>query len=1628
MARDDHVIETDVVRITPDLTGFGPELTAKVEAEVAKFNKKRGRPAIEVPLRVDRTGLHDDVVKKVAAYNARTRKPTVTVGLRADATGLSASVRAKVAEYNAHLATLGRKPTIKVELRAEDQIKLGEIKAIAEAQALAHVKKVKVPVEARANKSQIAGEIAKTAALGDLLSKRVGPRIINLGGEGIKPMSALYGTVVAMTPAMFAMASSATQASTSIAFLGASGIGAATGLATLFGAFKNVVGAMKQANTTRLQGLRKQANQPLVDLKNQRQLQSAQDRITKAQQAQSAAAQALAAAQSQRAGGGAVAGTDTLVAKRLALAKANQAVTAAEKGLSSVQDQQAASAAKLSQADVTLNDITSRMSKPAKQLYEFLNNQATDALWAFQRRMEAATLPGFLTFLKEIGVGSKAPTGALGMLDRAAQGFGRTISRTMVRLGAIFKTKWFTGDLAKINAENQKSFDNLADATLALLRPLMDIFAAAAPLQTKFTAGLKNFAIWLDNVITKAKNSGALAQWFRDAGAEMGRWLNLAKQLLRLIGGLFHASLPAGSNLVDRFTAWIKTMADWTNNRQGQDRIREFFDRFANLPYGNILNFLGHLTTTILVFKGVRSALKHPFVTLFTLMARSDLPAMTNLVGSIAKFETDLITQADKHKDVVLALAGIYAGARLGKAAKLTLLIPGIATLKNTIISKFSFLQRIFGGAASTGTMTVNAAEVTVIGKVITTTPGGPAGPGGPGGGKPGEGEPGGGKPAEGKPAEGKPVGGKPAEAEPGAPRPRGGPGAAARGLGYIGLAAGVYDIYKQATGPKRNIDQRIADFHAEVMRNTGKPIHYGGKHDLFKSPEDERAAFERDFGKGPQSPADALDARMRGSRTRMAAAGEQSAFGNLTGYLKGANDLIAKNSKLSADNSVVLQDYIKARKDSVQAVVDDVRATYGNIAAQEVQEDENKRSKKSLVDVLTAYGWSKKAAEDYATKIYNIPPVAKTVVETPGAPTAQERLKDINDKLAGIVGKHPIELDLKTGSDVDNRLKNMVIDQMALTHPELGYEGARQLYAKYERIDKASAAPKRPATGPGAFPSYGPYPYYGPYQPKPTFPSYGPYAPPPGPDQMRLAGDPAAHVAPIAESWHQAGVDAVAGFSNGIKDRTQQLTGQELPQWAGQVTGTMKSGLGEKSPSTITYGYGADLIQGLWNGFVERWTGLLGTVQKWITDNILGPLHEQFTSIGRALVGAFVDPFDTLAERLQKPVDAALSWLQTNVIDRVNTLLSAIGVKTIPSIVGVTAEQAGEAARAGNARRRQNRARGGLIPGSSPSPYADNIPAWLTANEYVQPVDAVRHYGVEFMDAVRTKKFPRVSPGYAAGGLVEQLYATQGQNLVTDVVGAAVKLMGGNTVGAIAKTIESMFTPDEGGALFSGKIPRGLGAVAHLTARMMAAVIDAHKQFPGFSVISGFRPGAITVSGNRSYHADGRATDWPPSMALFNFFKTKYDGAIKELIYSPAGGAQVWNGHDHMFSGAVRAQHWNHVHLALARGGRVPRQQQRDMNWLDPMAQWMLPLRSATYDRGGWLYPGATLAINNTGAPERVDPNPAAAGSPMRLDRRDMALLASHIASAVVGQAVQMDGRKVAEVVRSYDYLPQGW
>lgn len=243
--------------------------------------------------------------------------------------------------------------------------------------------------------------------------------------------------------------------------------------------------------------------------------------------------------------------------------------------------------------------------------------------------------------------------------------------------------------------------------------------------------------------------------------------------------------------------------------------------------------------------------------------------------------------------------------------------------------------------------------------------------------------------------------------------------------------------------------------------------------------------------------------------------------------------------------------------------------------------------------------------------------------------------------------------------------------------------------------------------------------------------------------------------------------------------------------------------------------------------------------------------------------------------------------------------------------------------------------AAGGVLPGYTPGRdvhdyyAADGMSSLhLSGGEAIMRPEWTRAVGPQYVHAANAaarsggvegvRRFVGGERRFAAGGIYDW---------TPDAIAAAEHDVSHRAARDLARRYKEM----GGGPLGGAGGPGGW--------RWQMAVL--RQVFPGLALISGYRPGAITATGNRSYHSLGRAVDIPPRMDVFNWIRGTYGRNTPELIFSPANNRQVWNGRPHYYSGITRSNHWDHIHWA--------------------------------YDKGGILHPGWTMAFNGTGQRERV-------------------------------------------------------
>ncbi|QUC01225.1 phage tail tape measure protein [Cellulosimicrobium cellulans] len=179
--------------------------------------------------------------------------------------------------------------------------------------------------------------------------------------------------------------------------------------------------------------------------------------------------------------------------------------------------------------------------------------------------------------------------------------------------------------------------------------------------------------------------------------------------------------------------------------------------------------------------------------------------------------------------------------------------------------------------------------------------------------------------------------------------------------------------------------------------------------------------------------------------------------------------------------------------------------------------------------------------------------------------------------------------------------------------------------------------------------------------------------------------------------------------------------------------------------------------------------------------------------------------------------------------------------------------------------------------------------------------------------------------------------------------------------VGGLVETVKGLVTRKNEETAAAGGSPSSALGVARMTQIL-------HGLVPWARVTSGYRPGAITATGYPSMHGQGRAIDIAGNGSMdtvgmaqiFHALKAAYPNSY-ELIYSPMGAQQLYKGRPYLFPEPTKGDHYNHVHWAMNRGGVLE------------------------FDSGGYLPPGPSVVVNNTGKPEplaRVDVAPEWGGN----------------------------------------------
>lgn len=282
----------------------------------------------------------------------------------------------------------------------------------------------------------------------------------------------------------------------------------------------------------------------------------------------------------------------------------------------------------------------------------------------------------------------------------------------------------------------------------------------------------------------------------------------------------------------------------------------------------------------------------------------------------------------------------------------------------------------------------------------------------------------------------------------------------------------------------------------------------------------------------------------------------------------------------------------------------------------------------------------------------------------------------------------------------------------------------------------------------------------------------------------------------------------------------------------------------------------------------------------------------------------------------------------------------------------------------------------------------SDSIRAWLSNGEFVQPTDAVEHYGLPVMEALRSRKLDKATIEEALPDGNRTEFSSGGEAHSNNCVSCASgghKFAQGGLNAPYPVSVKDTLINKDWAYKYANMLGGGSGTGG--VAWMMAAL---RKQFPGLPLISGFRRGSTTLSGNQSYHALNRAVDLPPRRDVAQWIRSNYGANTKELI-TPYNELNLHNGKPHRYTGAIWNQHNfaggnAHDHWAFKSGGLVDLMQMLNLNNMGSMPQQSSPSIPRT------LSPAASSVVNNSTENTRTfgdviinNPAPERAGDSIR-------------------------------------------
>lgn len=1568
---DENIIEEDVVRIRPDLTGFKKDLQSKLKAATEGVTA-----TVKVKLVADRTGLSASIKDAVAKQQALTSQPTIKVKLVADKTGLAASVKTAAASTN--------QPNFKVALRADRTGFTESIRAkVKEQQALNNPNlKIKLVADGgglgtlstaaaelagsfgkagnsqqktlndveRAEKASLTRRGRNYDALGTKIADALTPpKLINLGGAGVRPYNLLVASLAALSPLLISVGSNAVIAAGSLAALGAGAIGAGAAITGLVVGFTGVISALKLKQSAQTSEIAQTANS------------------TKADQANAAAKERVLDA------------TDALTDANRSLTTAKADELAADKAISTSRQQAIRDLEDLKQKMLDLNntlagdslDLQAAQQKADSTARNFFSTslekrQANQGVADVRTRISDDRLDRKqtaqdLATSKKTGIdgspGVVAARKAAADAKAARQQAARTVTRDARNL-ALAKSGKDTTDTATVTSPAANLTAQVAKLAPAA-QEMYHLLAGDDPLTKGKRKGetifddlgrkiqqqvLPGFNKFIRAVVTVGKDGKSSLSIFADAAGRLGgivgdivgefgqltrsKWFRRDFQkIIDNSAGAFKTLGDAVLTLVKPFLTIFATSAPLLKTfAKYVDGIADNFAAFIDKAdkSGKLEDFFTNSAKQL----GKWADLGKNILAFLTQIITDTAPSGGSIVDKLTDFFADATTWAKDHKkdisDFFDKLAGLPYAKIATFAAQMAAMFSAAVVAKTVLKNPFWTALGLFAASNPQAATDLMAAMTNFIVQAFDQ------------------------------------IGKYPKAA---------GTLLAILSAAKLGKTFGIdlklpiIDSLKTALTSKFAILDKFIGGGATTATMTvtagtvivnggvgtgtggvpvgGTPVPGGAAAETpaeqfrksynvlpfnpvitkpnvqtptgaDKAARDKQAdqnqgtgvvgAVKKLFGIGKKDyvPA-ALDsgnlnpniASFSGvtPALRSAAIGQEAAaYKGLRDQLAQFPTVIQKNNTASADSDKILQDYIQSRKTSVGLQTQMIEKTKGETAANKFLKTANEKSAATLATVLTGLGWNKVAAKKYADQVYGIPDAKSTTISQPGMKDAKTDTSTLWTALKDVDGNWVAHLSTTGYKDTAEQLRHLLAAQQAAKDGTSFNEANREL---------------------GHFMARG-----------------GPVSGPGGPtgDKIHAMLSNGEYVLK-AQAVRNIGVGRLNAL-NEVKSPVKYATGGVVGHTG--KTNSAKKALVKSSDTNIPFP--VDVSKTLIPGSEFDVSGLGGHI------------------VGNANVAKIAE---AAARALHATDKQLIALFEAGIVE-----------SGLRNLSGGDRDSVG---------------------------FLQQRATWGSMAERMNVATATR----KFIRTAKQRDIQGQTPGQLAQAVQRSGYPLRYDPQYANAVAVLNEFP--PNVGISSGASGPLFGPWPS----SPAVDHGhdSGVWKKIIALVGPTGLDRHSYGTLYQ-------NRRTDNGGWSWHADGRAVDFGGfnQDALAQFFEARKPAVLELIHRSNTHDYGIRRGQDHDM-GHEYGLHRNHVHVAMAQGGPVSK-----------------------YDTGGVLPPGFTMAYNGTGQNETIrtakqerDLNTRST-SQVRLHPADIQAIARAMSTTI-----SMDGRKVAESVNRHQYLPAG-